>query len=339
VIVASGAAARRGILIKDAAALENASRVTKVVLDKTGTLTEGKPALSALLPAEGISEDWLLTVAAAAERLSNHPLAGAIVTADDERNESTTNRDRLIAQSLTVLPGEGIQADSAKGVVFIGKAALLERLGIPSVTVPAAGITLHVALNGKYLGAVILRDQLASGSASAVQTMLAKGLQVLLLTGDTKGNAAPIAAAAGIAEVIADTKPADKWRVIEKLKEEGHVVAMIGDGINDAPALAAADVGIALGTGADIAIEAADVIITQHDLRKAAHVLVYSRQVLTVIWQNLFWALIYNVLLIPLAAGLLAPWGLTLSPTLAAAAMAASSVCVVLNSLRLGYQA
>ncbi|WP_202921889.1 heavy metal translocating P-type ATPase [Anatilimnocola aggregata] len=334
IIVSSGAAAQRGIFIKSAAALEAANRVTTVVFDKTGTLTAGRPVLRSLQPAEHVSEERLLTIAAAIERLSNHPLVKAIVQAADSRQSP----EQLQATALQVLPGEGIQADSSAGTIYVGNQRLLDRLQI----VPGANqqnqsgeIRLHVVLAGKYLGSLVLQDQLAHGSQAAVAALQQLGKRIVLLTGDTRATAEAMAREAGIREVIADTKPVDKWQVIEQLKHSGEVVAMVGDGINDAPALAAADLGIALGNGADIAIESAEVVITQPDLRRVVTTLSLAQRTLSIIWQNLFWALIYNVILIPVAAGLLSPWGINLSPSMAAAAMAASSVCVVLNSLRL----
>lgn len=332
VLVGSGRGAESGILIKDARALETAGRLTTVILDKTGTITLGQPRVVEIAPTGGMTGGEVLAVAAAAERLSSHPLAQAVVRAAEEASAS-----RLSARGIKVLPGEGLEADTDGGGVLVGNARLLDRRAIffPREQVEAlaakhpGGAPLLVARGGQYLGAIIVADEIAEGSAEAITTLHQLGLSTRLVSGDRQQVAQEIGRQMGIMHVAADVLPEDKQRIVRELQAAGEVVAMVGDGINDAPALAAADLGIAMGSGADVALESADMVLTRHDLRLLPQAIRLSRAVLAVIKQNLWWALGYNVLLIPLAAGAFMP------PALAAAAMAASSVSVVLNSLRL----
>ncbi|MCI0360457.1 MAG: cadmium-translocating P-type ATPase [Planctomycetaceae bacterium] len=334
VLVGSGRGAELGILIKDAQALETAGRLTTIVFDKTGTITLGKPKVAEVVPADGISPVHLLTIAAAVERQSSHPLAAAVVQKAQELRTPV-----LIAERTIVIPGLGIEAKVGGSKVLVGSREFLERQQVAGPE-PAVGSTstaaICVAENGRYLGALFLADEVSQTSREAIEELKKLGLSLAMLSGDRQETAEAIAQQVGIERVIAEVKPDQKQAVIAELQRSGDVVGMVGDGINDAPALAAAELGIAMGMGADVAIESADVVLSRHDLRLVPRAVRLSRTVLAVIRQNLGWALVYNVLLIPLAAGLFVHlWGVRLHPILAAAAMAASSVSVVVNSLRL----
>lgn len=339
ILVASGRGASGGILIKNAAALEAAGRITTVVFDKTGTITSGHPQIVDV--ASSTDDRRWLALAASAQATSAHPLAKAVL-------EYAQAHEIIVqpASTLEVLPGEGIAAQVGNQRVLIGHEDLLRR---NRITVEAAdekqlgerrsqGQTpLLVAVDGRYAGTLFAADTIATGSPEAVAELKSLGLKLLLLSGDRRATAEHVAGEVGIDQTLAEVKPADKQQEIERLRQTGQVVAMVGDGINDAPALAAADLGIAIGAGADVALEAADIVLMRHDLRAVAAAIKLSRATLTTIQLNLFWAFAYNVLLIPLAAGLLVPLvGIALPPALSAAAMAASSVTVVVNSLLLG---
>ena len=339
VLVGSGRGAENGILIKDALALETAGRLTTVILDKTGTITLGQPKVVAIEPATGVSREELLSMAAAAERLSTHPLARAVVQAAD-----AAAAPRISARETKVIPGEGLEAVTEKGLVLIGNFRLLHSRLISAPKDKVESLThqhpgaapLLVARNNQYLGAIIVADEVAPGSAEAIAALHQLGLTTRLVSGDRRQVAEEIARRLGIQHVVAEVLPEDKQRIVRELQSQNQVVAMVGDGINDAPALAAADLGIAMGTGADVALESADMVLTRHDLMLLPRAIRLSRTTLAIIRQNLWWALGYNVVLIPLAAGVFVPiFGISLSPALAAVAMAASSVSVVLNSLRL----
>jgi Cu+-exporting ATPase len=340
VMVASGRGAEAGILIKEARALEIAGRLDTVVLDKTGTVTLGRPEIVGVLPEEGVAAEQLLAVAAAVERLSNHPLARAV-----ERCAVQRGLETVPAEELTAVAGMGVAARHAGRAVLVGNERLLAEQGVPVPGVlvqrldaeQAAGRTsLLVAVEGRCWGAVVADDVETADSRGAIARLKELGLRVLMLSGDKRGAAAEIARRVGVDEVLAELRPDEKHAVVGRLRAQGRVVAMVGDGINDAPALAAADLGIAIGTGADVAIETADVVLVRHDLRAVVQAVRLSRATFRIILQNLAWALGYNLALLPLAAGLLIPWaGVELPPVLAAAAMAASSVSVVSNSLRL----
>jgi P-type Cu+ transporter len=336
VLVGSGRGAENGILIKDAQSLETAGRLTVVVLDKTGTITLGRPEVKLVRP-DGIAADRLLAVAAGAERHSSHPLARAVLRHAEKRNIQP-----IRAASAATIPGAGIAAESSEGTILVGTRELLAQRGIAFATgsadaAEAGEAVLQVALGTRRIGEIVLSDVVNESSREAVADLKRLGLSVTMLSGDRQETAEAIAGQVGIDRVIAEVKPADKQAVVERLRQEGQVVAMVGDGINDAPAMAAADLGMAIGPlGADIAIESADIVLSRHDLRLVGRAIRLSRATLANIKQNLGWALVYNLLLIPLAAGLAMPlWGIRLPPALAAAAMALSSVSVVLNSLRL----
>lgn len=339
ILVASGRGAEMGILIKEAHALEVAGQVTTVVLDKTGTITLGEPRVVEVLPMPRIGGDELLAVAAAAERLSQHPLAAAIVAEATARGLEIPT-----ASDLQVLAGKGIEAVVAGQKIAVGNERLLAAAGISAAPIEAQlsqararGQTpLVVARNGQLLGVVVVADIVAPHSRQAVQQLLARGLHVWLLSGDHRTTAAAVAREVGITEVRAEVLPQEKQQVVQELQRSGQRVAMVGDGINDAPALAAADLGLAIGSGSDIAIEAADIVLVGNDLQAVPRTLELARATLRTIKQNLAWAFLYNVVLIPLAAGALVPLlGIRLPAVAAAAAMALSSVSVVTNSLLL----
>ena len=326
IVVGTGRAARLGVLFKDAAALETLSHVNIVVFDKTGTLTEGKPKVVAVSG----DENEVLRLAAAVERGSEHPLGAAVIAAATERK-----LDIPAAADVHIVPGSGVRGMVNGRAVLVGNRRFLQQQGVAGELPPDAAIL--VAAGGAFLGSITLADPVRETTPVAVERLRAAGLRLVLLTGDHAATAGQVARQLGIDEVIAETLPTDKHTAIEKLKAEGRVVAMCGDGINDAPALAAADVGIAMGTGTDIAISAAGVTLVKPDLRVVAAARDLSQATLRTIRQNLYLAFGYNLVAVPVAAGLLGPFGVGLiGPVWAAAAMSLSSVSVILNSLRLG---
>lgn len=333
--VAVGRGAQLGVLFKGGESLERLAHLDAIVLDKTGTLTVGHPVLATIRPLGGYQETELLRMAAAAEERSNHPLAHAIV--DFARGRGLTWQP---AKNVQILPGRGVTAEVEDRDCMIGNEALFSEVftSLPDgITPPKPGFTrLWMALNGQMAGAFDARDALRPDAASAIASLRQAGLRVLMLTGDTAAAAAPIADQAGIAEVEAGLDPAAKLARIRSLQQEGLRVAMVGDGINDAAALAQADAGIAMGSGADLAQEAGDVLLLRTQPASIPNALDLARSTLRVMRQNLLWAMGYNILGIPLAAGMLYPaFHILLSPWVAAAAMALSSVSVLSNSLRL----
>ncbi|HEX5038522.1 MAG TPA: heavy metal translocating P-type ATPase [Candidatus Limnocylindria bacterium] len=336
ILVGTGAGAEHGILIRDGAALEGAERVTAVVLDKTGTITHGAPEVAAIRPEEGIDPDELLRIAAAAERGSEHPLGEAIV-----RRAAGNGFDEASVQGFTAVGGRGVRAVVDGAAVVIGTRAFLVENGIDvrdEAGPKGLGTPVFAAWNGHLIGVIELSDTTKATSVDAIGRLSAAGLDVWMISGDRRATAQAVGAEVGIGpgRIMAEVLPAEKAAQVERLQADGAVVAMVGDGINDAPALAQADLGIAIGTGADVALEASDVTLIGDDLNGAATAIRLSRATMRTIRQNLGWAFGYNVVLIPVAAGLLYPVaGLLLSPALAAAAMALSSVSVVMNSLRL----
>ncbi len=352
IMVGTGAGAERGVLIKDATTLERAHRVTTVVLDKTGTVTEGRPAvvgirLGATSPgdstdtseARSAGEARLLRLAASLERASEHPLGAAIVAAAAERGIELSK-----AEDFESVGGRGAAARVDGSDVVVGNAAYLAERGVDASRLAdaadafaAEGATpVYVAADGQALGVIGVADPVKATSADAIRRLQAMGLDVVMLTGDHRRTAEAVAARVGVDRVLAEVLPGDKAREVKRLQSEGRVVAMVGDGVNDAPALAQADVGVAIGTGTDVAMEASDVTLIGGELGGVVTAIRLSRATVRTIRQNLFWALIYNALGIPVAAGVLYPlFGVLLSPVIGSAAMAFSSVSVVLNSLRL----
>ena len=339
IMVGTGRGAQLGVLIKDAEALETVHKTQTVVLDKTGTVTEGKPALTDLLPAFGMAETELLRLAASVERSSEHPLAGAVVAAASSRKLALA-----AAESFQSLTGQGVEAQVEGHAVLIGNAALLQERHVSTTMLDAEAARLSgegktllfMAVDGRLAGALAVADPIKATAADAVARLKSMGIQVMMLTGDNRHTAEAVARQVGIDRVLPEVRPEHKAEEIQRLQGEGQVVAMVGDGINDAPALAQADVGIAIGTGTDIAIEAADVVLMRGDLGGVADAIDLSRATMRNIRQNLFFAFAYNTLGIPIAAGVLFPFtGWLLSPMIASAAMALSSVTVVTNALRL----
>jgi P-type Cu+ transporter len=339
ILVAGGRGAELGILIKEAHALEIAGRVTTVVLDKTGTITRGKPVVARIMPAAGVTNAELLATAAAVEQLSRHPLAEPIVAAARE-----AGLELPPTESLEIVPGQGVSARGRSGELLVGNEDLLTARGIAWTGQQADAAALRrdgfslllVAAGKRYLGLIAVSDVVAPHSREAVERLMALGLKVLLLSGDHRSVVERVAREVGIKSVLPQVLPDQKQAVVSQLRQSGEVVAMVGDGINDAPALAAADLGIAIGSGSDIAIEAADIVIAGNDLRAVGRAILLARATLRTIKQNLAWAFLYNVLLIPIAAGVLVPvTGFRLPGIAAAAAMALSSVSVVTNSLLL----
>jgi P-type Cu+ transporter len=339
IMVGTGKAAELGVLIAGGEALEQARRLTAVVLDKTGTITRGQPSVVAVRPVPGGDEQQLLALAAAAEVGSEHPLGEAIVA-----HARAQGLDVAAASDFEAISGHGLRARVDAAEVLIGNRALMDRHGVDVTRLAATaeadargGATpMYVAADGRARGLISVADVIKPESPDAVAQLRALDLEVWMLTGDNAMTAASIAEQAGIDHVLADVRPEQKSAKIAELQAQGQVVAMVGDGINDAPALAQADLGIAIGTGTDVAIAASDITLVGGDLRGIISAIALSRRTVAAIKQGLFWAFAYNVLLIPVAAGLLYPsTGILLDPVLAAAAMAMSSVSVVTNALRL----
>ncbi len=339
IMVGTGRGAEMGVLFRKGDALQSLQEVEVVAMDKTGTLTQGRPDLVELDVADGFDEAQVLAILAAAEAGSEHPIAGAIVRAAEERGLTPGK-----AEKTRALPGFGLQATVDGKQVLVGNATLMERkkLDMAGLDEKAKGwadqgrTPLYIAIDGRVAGVAAVADPIKPTTPDAIRALHALGKRVVMITGDTEATARAIARELGIDEVVAGVLPAGKVDAIEGLKEGGTKVAFVGDGINDAPALAAADVGIAIGTGTDVAIEAADVVLVSGDLAGVVNAIALSRDTMRNIRQNLFWAFGYNVLLIPVAAGVLYPvWGILLSPMLGAGAMAMSSVFVLTNALRL----
>ncbi len=333
IMVGTGRGAEMGILVKGGEVLELAHKLTTVVIDKTGTLTRGEMSVTETEPAENVSADELLAVAAAAERGSEHPVARAIVREADSRGLSLAE-----ASGFRATPGMGVEAVVGGSSVSVGTSAHTGDSGGPvEQRIASRGHTpLLVSRDGRFLGAIGVADTLRPESAEAVAALRAMGMRVVMLTGDRRAVAEAIGREVGVDEVVAEVLPGDKAAAVAALQHEGELVGMVGDGINDAPALAQADVGIAIGTGTDVAMEASDITLMRADLRSVVDAIKLSRRTISTIRQNLFWAFFYNTVSIPIAAGVLYPaFGILLRPVYAAAAMAFSSVSVVTNSLRL----
>lgn len=336
IMVGAGKGAENGILFRNGATLEQARHITAVVLDKTGTITEGAPIVTDILPAPTTTKEKLLNVAAALEAESNHPLAEAI-------RQATQHLSPAPVQQLNYHPGLGVVAQLEGEKALAGNA---EFMRLHNITVEEAAVSslsatgktpLFFALGHQFLGTIALQDPIKTNSAEAIHSMRELGIKrIIMMTGDNHQTAQTIAKQAGISDIFAGVKPEDKAIMVQQLRNEGHTVAMIGDGINDAPALTTANVGIAIGAGTDVAIESAGIILMRSELTDAVAAMQLSRAVIRNIRQNLFWAFFYNFITIPIAAGALIPLlGFAMTPGVAAAAMSLSSFCVVTNALRL----
>lgn len=339
IMVGVGRGAKEGVLIKDAEVLETLEKVDTIVVDKTGTLTQGRPKLTECIPLDSDANDELLRMAASLEQQSEHPLARAIVEGAQDRNLELSAVDDF--GSIT---GGGVRGSVDGTTVLIGNRPLLEDNGVTNFSAHderAVGLqqqgrtVMYVAVDGKFAGLIAVSDPIKKSTPEAVNALHDLGLRIIMLTGDNENTARTVAKQLGIDEFEAGVSPEDKHEQIQALKADGRKVAMAGDGINDAPALAAADVGVAMGTGTDIAIESAGVTLVKGDLRGIVKAVTLSRHTMRNIRQNLFFAFIYNALGVPVAAGVLYPFGLLLNPMIAAAAMSFSSVSVIGNALRL----
>jgi Cu+-exporting ATPase len=346
IMIGTGKGAEHGILFRNAEALEALETADTLVVDKTGTLTEGKPRLVALEPAEGFSGDEILRLAASLEQGSEHPLAAAIVQAEQAKGLTLSK-----SQDFQSFPGQGISGKIDGHTVQLGNGKFVVSFN-PESAATGAGSDLNsqrvselqnqgqtvvfLAVDGWVTGILGVADPIRSSTLEAMDQLRADGLKIVMLTGDSRATAQAVARQLGIDEIIAEVRPPEKQETIKRLQAEGRVVAMAGDGVNDAPALAQAHIGIALGTGADVAIESADITLIRSDLRAIAAARKLSRQTVRTIRQNLFLAFAYNVISIPVAAGILYPFfGILISPIWASAAMSLSSLSVVGNSLRL----
>lgn len=339
IMVGTGKGAEYGILIKGGEALERAHKINTIVFDKTGTITEGKPEVTDIIPASGMSRERLLQIAASGEKGSEHPLGDAIVRAAEKENLPV-----LPVESFHAIPGHGIEVIVDGQPVLIGNKKLMEDRGIAlnelagkSDELADEGKTpMYVAVNQQMAGIIAVADVVRENSAAAIKKLQSMGIEVAMITGDNLKTAEAIARQVGIDRVLAEVLPQDKSNEVKKLQAEGKIVAMVGDGINDAPALAQADIGIAIGSGTDVAMESADIVLMKSDLMDVATAIQLSKSTIRIIKENLFWAFGYNVAGIPIAAGLLYLFGgPLLSPVFAAAAMSLSSVSVVSNALRL----
>jgi Cu+-exporting ATPase len=343
IMVATGRAATTGVLFRNAEAIERLREVDTIVVDKTGTLTEGKPKLVRVTPAPGFGEEEVLRLAAALERASEHPIAQAVVAGASERGVALESVSGFESRT-----GRGVVGDVGGRDVAVGNRKLAEELGVdPAALAPEADAmrklgqtVMYVLAGGKLAGLIGVADPIKATTPDAVRGLRRAGIRIVLLTGDNRTTAAAVAGQLGIDEVVADVLPDQKANAVRKLQAEGRVVAMAGDGINDAPALAQADVGIAMGTGTDVAMQSAGVTLVRGDLRGILRARQVSLATMRNIRENLFFAFAYNTMGVPIAAGVLYPaFGLLLSPMIAAAAMSLSSVSVIGNALRLRTQA
>ena len=339
IMVATGKGATLGVLFKNAEAIELMRKVDTLVVDKTGTLTEGKPKLVSVEPVDGFDADRLLRLAATLERGSEHPLAAAIVKGAEERGAKLSTTEAF--ESLT---GRGVRGRVENSSVALGNAKLLEELGVDPGALAAKAeamrgdgqTVMFVVVENKIAGLLAVADPIKETTPEAIRQLHADGIRIVMLTGDSRTTAEAVARKLQIDEVVAEVLPQGKAGVVKRLQGEGRFVAMAGDGINDAPALAQAQVGIAMGTGTDVAMESAGVTLIKGDLRGIVRARALSRATMSNIKQNLFFAFVYNSLGVPIAAGILYPFfGLLLSPMIAAAAMSFSSVSVITNALRL----
>ena len=341
IMVGVGRGAAAGVLIKNAEALERLEKIDTLVVDKTGTLTEGKPRVVAVMPGPGFDEATVLSAAASLERSSEHPLAAAIVASARERGLTLSETSQF--GSIT---GKGVTGTVNGHAIAVGNAALFSELRIPlTVIEPQAGTlraegatTMFIAIDGRPAGAIAVADPIKAGTPAALESLRQEGIRIVMVTGDHRATAEVVGHKLGIANIEAGVLPEHKNAIVRRLRAEGHAVAMAGDGVNDAPALAEAEVGIAMGTGTDVAMQSAGVTLVKGDLAGIARARALSRATMRNIRQNLFLAFVYNAIGIPIAAGALYPaFGLLLSPMIAAAAMSLSSVSVISNALRLRF--
>jgi P-type Cu+ transporter len=339
IMVGVGRGAQAGVLVKNAEALERLEKVDTIVIDKTGTLTEGKPKVVAVRTAGGVSEAELLRLAASLERSSEHPLAAAIVEAAKQRGI-----DLADAAEFDAPAGKGVTGVVDGRYVTIGNRAMMAGAGVDTAALDAEADALRqdgataifVAIDGEPAGIIAIADPVKLTTPAALGALRAAGLRIVMLTGDNRTTAEAVARRLGIDAVEAEILPEDKVKTVERLRREGRIVAMAGDGVNDAPALAAADVGIAMGTGTDVAMESAGITLVKGDLGGIVRARRLSQTVMANIRQNLFFAFVYNLAGVPIAAGILYPvFGILLSPVIAALAMSLSSVSVIANALRL----
>jgi Cu+-exporting ATPase len=339
IMVGTGRGAQAGVLVRNAEALETLEKVDTIVVDKTGTLTEGKPKLASVFAASGFGEDEVLELAAGLEAGSEHPLAAAVLAGASERGVRPARVEGF--QSVT---GQGVTGTVALRRLALGNLRLMTAVRADAGELAARAETLrsdgqtvmYLAVDGALAGLIGVADPIKASTPEAIRQLHAEGLRVVMLTGDNRTTAEAVARRLGLDDVIADVQPAEKAEIVKRLQADGRVVAMAGDGVNDAPALAQAHVGIAMGTGTDVAMESAGVTLVKGDLRGIVRARRLSRATMRNIRQNLWWAFAYNALGVPIAAGLLYPGlGLLLSPMLASAAMSFSSVSVIANALRL----
>jgi Cu+-exporting ATPase len=339
IMVATGNAATQGVLFRDAEAIENFRKVDTLIVDKTGTLTEGRPRFDRVVASPGFAEDDVLRLAASLDQGSEHPLAAAIVAAARDKGLAL---DR--AEGFEAISGGGVRGTVAGKTLALGNAALMSqlKLSVDSLNTQAEALrsdgasVMMLAVDGHAAGLLVVSDPVKASTPAALATLKATGLRVIMATGDSPTTANAIATRLGITEVHGGVQPADKLALVEKLQHEGRIVAMAGDGINDAPALAKANIGVAMGTGTDVAMNSAQVTLVKGDLRGIARARLISEQTITNMKQNLAFAFVYNALGVPLAAGVLYPFtGWLLSPMIAAVAMSLSSLSVITNALRL----
>jgi Cu+-exporting ATPase len=339
IMVGTGKGAEYGILIKGGHALETTHKLDTVVLDKTGTITKGRPAVTDIVTINGFSADRLLSIAASAEKGSEHPLGEAIVEEARRRNATWAT-----VTNFNAIPGLGISVVVDDLKILLGNAKLMKenaqslaRVESSAAELAGDGKTpMFISVDGEIAGIIAVADVVKEGSRNAIAALQGQGIEVVMLTGDNERTAQAIASQVGVKRVVAEVMPDEKADVVKQLQAEGRTVGMVGDGINDAPALVQADVGIAIGTGTDIAIESADITLISGELEGVVTAIALSKSTIRNIKQNLFWAFAYNTILIPVAAGVLFPlFGILLNPMIAAGAMGLSSVTVVSNALRL----
>jgi Cu+-exporting ATPase len=339
IMVGVGKGASAGVLIKNAEALQRFEKVDTLVVDKTGTLTEGKPRVTAVVPLPGFDEAAMLSWAASLEKLSEHPLAAAILADAAERQVALQE-----VADFTSITGKGVTGTVGGRRVVVGNATLLREHGVESADLAAradalrkeGATALYLAVDDEAAGIIAVADPIKATTRAALDVLRSEGQRIVMLTGDNRTTALAVAAQLGITQIDADFLPDQKNAIVRRLESEGHVVAMAGDGVNDAPALAEADVGIAMGTGTDVAIQSAGLTLVKGDLAGIARARALSRATMRNIRQNLILAFVYNLVGIPIAAGVLYPaFGLVLSPVIAAAAMSLSSISVIGNALRL----